>query len=66
MFVWRYLDAEGAVTGNSDPFKDRASAEAWLSAEWEPLSDSGVAEVVLFDEDDGDAVYRMSLAPGES
>jgi hypothetical protein len=66
VLVWRYLDANEEVIGNSDVFEDRETAEAWLSAEWEPLSKSGVEEVLLFDEEAAAIVYRMSLAPDES
>ena len=65
MLVWRYLDANEEVIGNSDVFEDRETAEAWLAAEWEPLSKGGVEEVLLFDEDAAAIVYRMSLAPEE-
>lgn len=64
--VWRYLDANEEVIGNSDLFEDQETAEAWLSAEWELLSKSGVEEVLLFDEDAALIVYRMSLAPDEA
>jgi hypothetical protein len=65
VFLWRYRDANDIDVGNSDLFEDQETAEAWLSAEWEPLSKSGVVEVLLFDEDAGVIVYRMSLAPDE-
>jgi hypothetical protein len=64
--VWRYLDANEEVIGDSDLFEDQETAEVWLSAEWELLSKSGVEEVLLFDEDAAAIVYRMSLAPGEA
>jgi hypothetical protein len=66
VLVWRYLDANEEVIGNSDLFEDQETAEAWLSAEWELLSKSGVEEVLLFDEDAAAIVYRMSLAPDEA
>lgn len=65
MFVWRYLDAHAQEVGTSEPFQDQESAEAWLSAEWERLSQRGVAEVELFDDDAALVVYRMSLEPAE-
>lgn len=63
MFVWRYLDANEEDIGNSDPFEDQEAAEAWLSVEWGPLSEIGVAQVQLFDEDAAMVVYLMSLDP---
>ena len=65
MFVWRYLDANDMDVGNSDLFEDQEAAEAWLTAEWELLSKSGVEGVLLVDEDAAVIVYRMSLAPEE-
>ena len=56
---WRYLDADGADAGASEPFESREHAEAWLVTGWEDLADAGVDTVALVD--DGAELYRMSL-----
>lgn len=61
MFVWRYLGAEGAGVGESDPFPDREAAEAWLGESWSDLLARGVEEVVLVDRDRDRTLYRMGL-----
>jgi hypothetical protein len=63
VFVWRYLDEAGEEKGSSDRFAERDQAESWLSEEWAGLRDRGVEEVVLFDDDRGEPVYRMGLGP---
>jgi hypothetical protein len=62
MFAWRYLDHEGQELGSSEKFDDREAAEAWIGLSWSDLHDNGIEEVVLVDEDRGDALYRMGLA----
>jgi hypothetical protein len=62
MFVWRYLDHEGQEVGSSERFDDRDEAEAWIGVAWSDLHDTGIEEVVLFDEERGEALYRMGLA----
>jgi hypothetical protein len=47
--------------GSSEGFADRLQAESWLSEAWADLRDRGIQEVVLFDQDRGEAVYRMGL-----
>lgn len=61
MFVWRYLDAQGARTGESGLFADREAAESWLGETWADLLARGVEEVVLEDHDRGRTLYRMGL-----
>jgi hypothetical protein len=62
MFAWRYLDHEGQELGSSETFDDREAAEAWIGLAWSDLHDNGIEEVVLIDQDRGDALYRMGLA----
>lgn len=64
MFVWRYFTGTGATGVTSEPFVDRVAAEAWLTANWEDLSERGIGEVELTDGTTGEVVYRMSLAAG--
>ena len=59
--MWGYLDAEGGQVGESEPFEDRESAEAWMGQAWADLLDRGVEEVVLRDRDRGRTLYRMGL-----
>jgi hypothetical protein len=61
VFVWRYLDAEGARAGESGPFPDREAAEAWLGETWSDLLAEGVEEVALEDRDRDRTLYRMGL-----
>lgn len=63
VFVWRYLDEAGRDMGSSERFADRDQAESWLGEGWSDLRDRGVEEVELFDEDQGEPVYRMGLGP---
>jgi hypothetical protein len=62
MFAWRYLDHEGQELGTSEAFDDREAAEAWIGLTWSDLHENGIEEVVLVDQDRGDALYRMGLA----
>jgi hypothetical protein len=64
MFIWRYLDGSENEVGESQPFEDRDDAESWLSQEWAGLHERGIEEVVLFDAQSNEAVYRMGLGPG--
>ena len=59
--TWTYLDGAGAAVGSSEPFTDRAAAEAWLTDSWPGLLADGVSEVALVV--DGAEAYRMSLSP---
>lgn len=59
MVVWRYLDGTGSPSGSSEPFDDRAAAEAWLGETWQRLLQDGVEEVVLLEGDR--ELYRMGL-----
>jgi hypothetical protein len=61
MFEWRYLDAEGREVGSSEPFQDRAEAEAWMGDAWSALLGDGVEQVALVDRDEGRTLYRMGL-----
>ncbi|MGH2675213.1 MAG: hypothetical protein ACRDH1_07365 [Actinomycetota bacterium] len=61
MFVWGYLDADGAEAGESEPFDEREAAESWLGEAWADLLARGVEEVVLVDRDRGRTLYRMGL-----
>ncbi|MGQ0842053.1 hypothetical protein [Actinokineospora sp.] len=62
-YRWRYENAAGApVDGPDLAFDSQAEAEAWFSATWQTLFDTGVHQVVLLDGDD--EVYGpMSLHP---
>jgi hypothetical protein len=64
MFVWRLIDVGGSERDRSEPFADRAGAEAWVAETWETLASDGVADVELLD--DGEPVYRMALASAEA
>lgn len=66
MLVWRYLDEAGREIGTSERFDDRTGAESWLSEAWTDLHDDGVEEVVLFDDEQGEPLYRMGLEAGTS
>jgi hypothetical protein len=61
VFVWRFLDATGEETGESEPFSERESAEAWLGESWPGLLERGVEEVALDDRTRGRTLYRMGL-----
>lgn len=61
MFEWRYLDARGERAGQSAPFEDRETAEAWMGEAWADLLARGVEEVALHDGDRDRTVYRMGL-----
>jgi hypothetical protein len=60
---WRYADEAGvAADGPAVAFDSQETAEAWLSAHFEELSEQGISAVSLFDGDE--IVYGpMPLAP---
>jgi hypothetical protein len=61
---WRYEDVDGQpVSGPAESFSSQADAESWIGQEWRGLAESGVAQVVLIEDDRVD--YRMSLLPAE-
>ena len=61
---WRYENVDGQpVTGPAETFSSQADAESWIGQEWRELAESGVAQVVLVEDDRVD--YRMSLLPAE-
>jgi hypothetical protein len=64
MFAWRFLDDDGTELGVSERFADRESAESWIGLSWADLYERGVKEVVLFDEDRRERLYRMGLGEG--
>jgi hypothetical protein len=61
VFVWRYLDADGTETGESEQFPEREAAESWLGEAWPALLERGVEEVALDDRTRGRTLYRMGL-----
>ncbi|GAA2627378.1 hypothetical protein [Paractinoplanes durhamensis] len=61
---WRYESVDGqAVTGPAETFSSQSDAESWIGQEWQELAGSGVAQVVLVEDDRVD--YKMSLLPAE-
>jgi hypothetical protein len=61
---WRYENVDGEpVSGPAETFSSQADAESWIGQEWRELADSGVAQVVLVEDDRVD--YRMSLLPAD-
>ena len=61
---WRYENVDGQpVSGPAETFSSQADAESWIGQEWRELADSGVAQVVLVEDDRVD--YRMSLRPAD-
>jgi hypothetical protein len=59
---WRYEDADGgSVNGPAETFGSQADAESWIGQTWRDLAGTGVATVVLVE--DERVEYRMSLAP---
>ncbi len=61
MFAWTYLDQTGQEVGRSPAFPDTETAEAWIGTSWRDLFESGIEEVVLFDQVRSRKVYRMGL-----
>ncbi len=61
---WRYEGADGQPVGGPDEsFSSQADAESWIGQEWRVLAESGVARVVLVEDDRVE--YPMSLLPAE-
>jgi hypothetical protein len=61
---WRYESVDGQPAGGpAETFSSQADAESWIGQEWRELAESGVAQVVLVEDDRVD--YRMSLLPAE-
>jgi hypothetical protein len=61
---WRYENVEGRpVTGPGETFSSQADAESWIGQAWRELQATGVAQVVLVEDDRVD--YRMSLQPAD-
>ena len=61
---WRYENVEGQpVTGPGETFSSQADAESWIGQAWRELQATGVAQVVLVEDDRVD--YRMSLQPAD-
>ncbi len=58
-FTWVLIGRDGNEMRSSEDFDSKASAEAWMGAEWSALRDEGAGEVSL--REDGKQVYRMSL-----
>jgi hypothetical protein len=64
-YRWRYADASGdEVSGPVEKFADQTEAEDWLSANWQDLSDAGVQQVTLL-EDEEELYGPMSLLPAD-
>jgi hypothetical protein len=61
MLEWSLLDGSGIEVGHSPHFADVEAAEDWFGATWRDLMESGVEEVVLFDRQRGQRLYRMGL-----
>lgn len=61
MLEWSLLDASGAEVGHSPHFADAEAAEDWIGSSWRDLMENGVEEVVLFDRQRDQRVYRMGL-----
>jgi hypothetical protein len=68
-WTWRYEDGDGGPVDGSgdasgDAFASQADAESWIGQTWRELAGSGVAVVILVEDDRVE--YRMSLlAAGE-
>ena len=61
---WRYENVDGQpVSGPAETFSSQADAESWIGQEWRVLADTGVAQVVLVEDDRVD--YKMSLLPAD-
>jgi uncharacterized protein (DUF2237 family) len=63
---WRYQDAEGTqlpAPENDETFSAKGDAESWLGETWRELLDSGIAKVVLVEDDRVE--YSMPLTPAE-
>ncbi|GIF21055.1 hypothetical protein BJ973_005492 [Actinoplanes tereljensis] len=61
---WRYENVDGqSVAGPAETFSSQADAESWIGQEWRELAGSGVAQVVLVEDERVD--YQMSLLPAD-
>ncbi|MGH3731719.1 MAG: hypothetical protein ACRDTU_23675 [Micromonosporaceae bacterium] len=59
---WRYEDTEGEpAVGPAEVFSSQSDAESWLGQAWRDLAATGVAKVVLVEDDRVE--YDMSLLP---
>ncbi|HEX6967711.1 MAG TPA: hypothetical protein VF174_02625 [Micromonosporaceae bacterium] len=59
---WRYEGADGQpVNGPTETFSSQSDAESWIGQTWRDLAGTGVATVVLVEDDRVE--YRMSLLP---
>lgn len=59
---WRYEGTDGGpVEGPTETFGSQADAESWIGQSWRQLASTGVASVVLMEDDREE--YRMSLLP---
>jgi hypothetical protein len=64
-YRWRYQDAQGReVDGPVETFADQNDAEDWFSAQWQELSEAGVASVTLL-RSETEVYGPMSLEPAE-
>ena len=63
-WTWQYQDGSGSVTGTSDSFPSQSDAETWIGESWKTLLDSGVASVVLMEEQ-REVYGPMSLSPAD-
>jgi hypothetical protein len=61
MLEWSLFDGSGIEVGHSPHFTDAEAAEDWIGSSWRDLMESGVEEVVLFDRQRGQRLYRMGL-----
>lgn len=61
MYAWTYLDGTGEEIGRSPRFPDTDEAEVWIGESWPELIEHGIESVVLVDQQDGTALYRMGL-----
>jgi hypothetical protein len=58
-WIWRYEDDDRKDVGASESFPSQSDAESWLGQTWKELAKTGVATVVLVE--DERVEYRMSL-----
>ena len=65
-YRWRCEDAQGNETsGPEEKFTEQTEAEDWLSANWQQLSEAGVQQVTLL-EDEEELYGPMSLLPADA
>jgi hypothetical protein len=63
---WRYQDADGKQLpppADDESFSAKGDAESWLGETWRSLLESGVAQVVLVEDDRVE--YSMPLTPAD-